>query len=166
MIPIVDRQDVVIGHKERADLTPQDICRVTGLWILNEKGEILCARRAYTKKFDAGRLGNSAAGTVEEGETYESNIIKEAKEELGIDIVAPHTGKKEYIQAQHKFFVQWFWLVIPSETKFVIEEDEVVEVKWLSRDALLEEYQQNPHEFLEIMEHALPAIPTVEEMSK
>ena len=40
---------------------------------------------AFDKKYDPGKWGPSAAGTVEEGETYQSNIIKELQEEIGLE---------------------------------------------------------------------------------
>ncbi|MFA6422790.1 MAG: NUDIX domain-containing protein, partial [Candidatus Buchananbacteria bacterium] len=83
-IIIVNENDEAIGHKERNELDFSDIYRVSGLWITNLKGEILLAQRAFTKNHDPGKWGPAAAGTVEEGEDYETNILKEAEEELGL----------------------------------------------------------------------------------
>ena len=83
-IIIVDEDDNIIGSKERNSIVSGDIYRVSALLIENSKGEILLAQRALTKKHDPGKWGPPVAGTVEEGETYESNIVKEAEEELGL----------------------------------------------------------------------------------
>lgn len=79
-IPIVNEQDEIIGYKDRKDRNTVDITRITGLWLWNEKGEVLLAQRALSKDINPGLWGPAVAGTVEEGETYESNIIKEAEE--------------------------------------------------------------------------------------
>ncbi len=83
-IPIVNEQDEIIGYKDRKDRNLVDITRVSALWITNEDGEILLAQRGLNKTHSPGLWGPAVAGTVEEGETYESNIIKEAEEEIGL----------------------------------------------------------------------------------
>jgi len=89
-IIIVDENDNPIGLKERGTLDyDKDIYRVSALWITNSKGQILIARRALTKKQNPGKWGPGVAGTIDEGETYDSNIIKEAKEELGLQNIKP-----------------------------------------------------------------------------
>ena len=52
-IPIVNEQDEIIGYKERNDLDTKDIIRVTGLWVTSSEGDILLARRALIKKYNA-----------------------------------------------------------------------------------------------------------------
>ena len=81
-IPIVNEEDEIIKIIDSTERMKGDIGRVSALWITNEKGEILLAQRSFTKKRDPGVWDPAVAGTVEEGETYEQNIIKEAEEEL------------------------------------------------------------------------------------
>ena len=78
IIPIVNEQDEIIEYKDRNDRSPEEITRITSLWLGNEKGEVLLAQRAFNKKTSPGLWGPAAAGSVEKGETYDSNIIKEA----------------------------------------------------------------------------------------
>lgn len=77
-IPVVNEQDEIIDYKDRSVLDPRDLCHVTGLWVTDSDGNILLAQRSFKKKHDPGIWGPAVSGTVEEGETYESNIIKEA----------------------------------------------------------------------------------------
>jgi isopentenyldiphosphate isomerase len=74
---IVDESDNVIGAKIRSDILPDDIYRVSCLWLRNPSGEVLLAQRSFDKKNDPGRWGPAVAGTVSENETYEENIRKE-----------------------------------------------------------------------------------------
>lgn len=150
-ICIVNEQDEVIEYRDfEASLTPNDIYRVASLWVTNSKGEVLLARRAYTKSHDPGKWGPAVAGTVEEGETYESNIRKEAAEELGITGVQFEPGKK-YLSRGEKwsYFVQPFYVTLdrPAEA-FVIRKEEVAEVKWFSTEELKQVLTQYPDEFL------------------
>lgn len=136
---IVNDKDEIMGHKPIQDLTPKDIYRVSGLWIENSKGEILLARRAFTKKKDPGMWGPAVAGTVEQGESYEQNIIKEAEEELGLKNIKPKKGPKKRVKSPHNHFTQWFMLKIDKPiNKFKTQKEEVEEVKWFSKSELKE----------------------------
>ena len=147
-IPIVNEQDEIIGYKERKDRNKDEITRVTALWITDKDRNVLLAQRAFTKDYSPGRWGPAVAGTVEEGETYESNIIKEAEEELGLKNVKPLFSHKVLKDSSHKFFGQWFILVIDRDTMIKIQEDEVEQVKWFSRGEIIKLYSQNPDLFV------------------
>src|SRR3989344_4999835 len=82
---IVNDNDEVIGSKNREKIDPQkDIYRVSALWLTNSMGEILLAQRHRNKPKDPGKWGPAVAGTVQKGESYYDNIVKETKEELGL----------------------------------------------------------------------------------
>lgn len=148
---IVDKNDEVIGLKEWENLKNEDIYRVSALWVENSKGEILMARRALSKSHDPNRWGPAVAGTVEEGETYSSNILKEAEEEIGLKNVKFKKGPKIKIMlaGRPRYFLQWYMAKIdkPAE-EFKIQKSEVAEVKWFSKDELKNKLKENPSEFI------------------
>jgi isopentenyl-diphosphate delta-isomerase len=151
-IPIVNEQDEVITMKERKGVGPDDIYRVSALWLKNSKGEFLLARRAFSKSHDPGKWGPAVAGTVEENETYETNIVKEIFEELGLKDLPLQPGPKVFIQGKHKFFDQWFAAVADLDIQdFTISQEEVAEIAWFS----LEEYRklitEKPEQFIPSM---------------
>lgn len=151
-IIIVDKNDKTIAHKERESLKQSDIYRVSALWITNRKGEILLARRALSKSHSPGKWGPAVAGTVEEGETYYSNIIKEAKEELGLENIKPKAGPKIRVAKNYNYFCQWYLLEIDKPAdEFEIQKSEVEELKWISEGQLLKQIQTNPDNFVEAM---------------
>ncbi len=151
---IVDEHDNPIGVKNRKDITGDDIYRVSSLWITNSKGEILLARRAYTESHDPGMWGPAANGTVEEGETYESNIIKEAEEELGLTNLKIEIGEKHESHRTWHYFVQRFRATVdvPIEA-FRYPKDEVAEMKWFTEDELRAAIAKNPDEFLHSVQY-------------
>lgn len=151
-IIIVNIKDTIIDHKERGTLNSEDIYRISALWITNNKGEILLARRSFRKSHDPGKWGSAVAGTVEDGENYHTNIIKEAEEELGLKNIKFKKGPKARVQGRHSFFCQWYVLTLNRvSSKFRIQEDEVEEVKWFSKDFLLKELGDRPDQFLPTM---------------
>lgn len=149
-IPVVDREDNLLGYKDReTELTREDIYRVSYLWLTDTAGRILLARRAYTKSHHPGMWGPAVAGTVEEGETYESNIIKETEEELGLKGIVPIPEQKMFREGEWKYFAQRFSYVVPEGfNNFVIPEKEVAEVGWFTKDELRNAINNNPDEFL------------------
>lgn len=150
-IVIVDKNDNVIGSKEWENLKNEDIYRVSALWIKNSKGEILLARRALSKSHDPNRWGPAVAKTLEEGENYDSNILKGAKEEIGLKNVKFKKGSKSKIElaGRLRYFLQWYTTKIdkPAE-EFKIQKSEVAEVRWFSKEELKKKLQENPNEFI------------------
>lgn len=152
-IILVDENDKVIGSKERGSLDySKDIYRVSALWIMNSKGEILLAKRALNKAHNPGCWGPAVAGTNEMGESYESNIVKEAEEELGIKNSKPKLGPKKRVALRYNYFCQWFLLKVDkSADEFIIQKEEVDHVKWISKKELIKEITDNPEQFVPSM---------------
>ncbi len=147
-IPIVNEQDEIIGYKDRDDKDPKDICRVSGLWITAPSGDILLAQRSFSKKRDPGLWGPAVAGTVEEGETYETNIIKEAKEEIGLSGLKPIIGPKIRRSTSHEYFVQWFMATVDQNYPFKKQDEEVEALRWFTKKEILKLLKEKPEIFL------------------
>ena len=117
-IVVVDENDIEIGFQDRND-DGNFICRVSALWLTNSKGEILMAQRALTKKWGAGKWATAVAGTVDEGETYDSNIVKEIYEELGVTLGLENLtrGSKFFVRGSHDYFLQWYFATLDKAIK-------------------------------------------------
>lgn len=147
---VVDEDDNIIGHKIAGSLGKDDIYRVSALWITNSKGDILLAKRSFKKKQHPGKWGPAVAGTVDEGETYEQNMIKEAEEEIGLKGASFQKGPKVRVSGEFNYFTQWYFFQTDQPlSAFTIQEEEVEEIRWFSRKELLRELSDNPQEFLE-----------------
>lgn len=144
---IVNENDEPIGVKERSQIDwKNDIYRIGGVWLKNSKGEVLIAQRALTKDKDPGKWGPSAAGTVEEGETYESNAYKEAEEELGLRDTELKIGPKQRFYEPRHAFCQWFIGKCDKETdEFKLQEEEVEQVRWIDVDELKKDVEKHPN---------------------
>ncbi len=155
-IIIVNEKDEVIDYKERKTLEREDIYRVSALWVTNSKEEILLARRHRNKKHHPFMWGPAVAGTVDEGESYEENIIKETEEEIGIRNIKPIRGPKVRRSGEYEHFTQWFTLIVDkSANDFKIQEDEVEEVKWFTKKELINSLESSPEQFLPTMQEYL-----------
>lgn len=153
---IVDENDTVIGLKERSKIDhPKDCYRAAALWLTNSKGQILIAQRHINKDKNPGKWGPAAAGTVEEGETYESNIYKEADEEIGLRGVQFTPGPKTRSKAPSNHFTQWFFGACDiSESEFVLQPTEVQAVQWVDKQHLALDIQAHPSKYVPSMLYA------------
>ena len=151
-IIIVDENDKIIGYKNIDTLEKNDIYRVSALWITNSNGQILLARRYSMKSHHPRKWGPAVAGTVDEGETYNENIIKEAEEELGLKNIKPKLGPKTKTDNEYHHFTQLYILSVNMDIdKFKIQEDEVEEIKWVSPEEFEKQLQEHPDEFTPTM---------------
>jgi len=155
-IIIVNENDEIIGHKERETLNQSDMYRVSALWIQNSKDQILLAQRSFDKKNNPGQWGPAVAGTIDEGESYESNIIKEAEEEIGLKNHNFQKSHNNFNNGNHKHFTQWFFALVDKELEqFTIQKEEVEKIKWFTKEELLEEINSSPNKFLKSMKDTL-----------
>ena len=152
IIPVVNEKDRIIGYKDRKEIKTEDIYRVSALWITNSHDEVLIAQRSYTKKNDPGKWGPAVAGTVEKGETYIANIVKEAYEELGLKNIKPKKGPKYRVHGEHNHFGQWYFLNIDKNIKeFKIQAEEVENIKWIAKHILIKDMKNDPSAYLKSM---------------
>ena len=150
-VVIVDRQDRPVGLKNYEAIRYEDIYRVTALWLTDSKsGETLIAQRARTKHNDPGKWAFAVAGTIEEGDTYEGNIIQETAEEIGLTGIEFRSGPKEFVDdGAHKFFCQWFTAEVHKDTvQITMQEDEVDAVRWLPVGDLISDCKAHPDKYV------------------
>ncbi|MEK7190179.1 MAG: NUDIX domain-containing protein [Patescibacteria group bacterium] len=167
IIPIVDENDKFLYYKDSGERDlHKEITRGSALWIINEKKEILVAKRSKNKLHFPNVWGTSVAGSLEKGESYEDNAIKEAKEEIGVNLDKITLGPKKRDADDHEYFAQYFYAKISSDTKFILQESEVDEVCWISLEKLKGWYLKNPEEFLPTFNNSLKIVENHENQNK
>lgn len=152
-IQIVNAQDEVIGVKERTEVDySNDIYRVSALWLTNSKGQTLLARRALVKDKDPGKWGPAVAGTIDEGETYDDNIYKEAIEEIGLEGLNFTKTVKMHITHPRNYFCQWFTASTDRDaSSFTMQADEVDALEWVDIEQLKQELSSTPDKYVPAM---------------
>lgn len=134
---VVDENDNAIGAKTKAEISREELYRVAALWIVNSRGENLLAKRSLSKSHDPGAWGPAVAGTVEEHETYEQNIVKEIDEEIGLQNLQLTTGPKIRIEGAYNYFAQYFIALVDlAPDAFKPRPGEVDEVRWFTTQEL------------------------------
>lgn len=148
-IIIVDENDEIIGSAEREKVIRESIYRVSALWMENSRGEILLAQRSFSKKHSPGKWGPAVSGTNDEGETYDSNIIKEAEEEIGLKDCQFEKIHKTRVSRTYNYFCQWYRIVLDRDlSEFKIDPAEVEAIKWFSKEELKKAIEAEPEKFI------------------
>ncbi len=147
---VVDKDDNFVGLKPRDEIDFQnDYYRISGIWVTNGKNQVLIAQRKLTKDKDPGKWGPAAAGTLEEGETYEANAYKEAEEEIALTGVKFTLGPKMTFEQPRHSHLQWFMAQTDRrEDEFIPQPTEVERVMWINENALVQDVAKNPDKYV------------------
>jgi isopentenyldiphosphate isomerase len=141
-LDIVDEQDRVIGSMSRAEAYQKKIfssLRASWLMIKNSRGELWIPRRHFSKKILPGALDGSVAGHVSTGESYEQALVREAAEEVGIDLTTlPYRliGKLDPHVEGTFCFMQVYEVSLEAVPKW--NHDDFAEYYWLTPQAIVD----------------------------
>lgn len=93
ILDLVNENDEVIGQITRTETYTSGIrnFRVVDAFIRNSEGKLFVPRRHPNKRMFPRALDSSVGGHVTSGDTYYETLVREAEEELNLDITPiPH----------------------------------------------------------------------------
>lgn len=143
LIDVVDENNNLTGKIEDKDIvhTKGMWHREVAAWIMNQNGEVLIQKRVATKKHDPNKWALTA-GHLDAGEELKNGIIREIKEELGIDVLPEKLElimiEKNESLTNKRFSYRFFVFVDKSISDFILQEDEVADVKYITLEELKE----------------------------
>lgn len=153
---LVDQNDKEVGHKKLDALDENDIVRVSALWITNNHGEILLAKRPINKRSDPNRWGPSVATVLEKGQTYLSAIKQATKQEIGLEGFVANESNKVLVTGYNNFYCQLFSTKLDLAIDTIeLDQEEVQEVKWFSRGEIDKLLLDNPNNFVQAFDKYL-----------
>ena len=140
LLDVVDDKDNLTGK-----VVDREIVHKEGLWhreagviILNENNEMLLEKRAPTKKQSPNKWA-LCAGHIDAGENPDGTIVREIKEEIGIDVsinelkfltVYKRTVKFNNEQYNNAFLWTYLYKTNKKVSDYTIQEEELSEVKY------------------------------------
>lgn len=131
-----NRQKTGAAH-ERGKPIPQGLYHlVVSAWVVNSQGEYLMSQRHPNKPYPM--YWECTGGSVLAGESSLQGAIREVKEELGLSLDAS-TARLIYQtrrEASQDFYDVWLFHADVSISDLKLQTDEVINVQWLSKDAL------------------------------
>lgn len=133
-LTIVDRNDNVIGFKNRKDCHCNNgiIHRAIAIAIFNSKGHILIQKRGRNKDIYPGYYTLSATGHVDKGESYFNSAIRELREELGITPKIVEIGKHLTTTKDQSEMIKVYKAIYEGPLR--INKSEVESVQFISRE--------------------------------
>lgn len=151
---LVDKQDNEVGYKKRESIESTDRPRVIGLWIENEKDEILIAKRPYDKKRDPAKWGPAVASLVKKDTTYRKCLLESAQKEIGLKSFDFEEKDKILIEGYNNFYIQWFYTRLnKSIGDFKLDSNEVSELRWVKKSDLEKEVKEKPFMFVQAFDN-------------
>lgn len=149
---IVDKNDQIVGHKPWKEIDwSKDKVRASSVWLEDSRGNVLMQKRGEHMEFNPGKLTFAVGGINDEGDTYESAAVREAKEEIGLDLVdLQELGVIPFYEKKRNGFINYFKAVISGDCPNInFDPNEVAGIEWFSKDELRKLMKENPDMFVD-----------------
>jgi isopentenyldiphosphate isomerase len=147
MFDIVDDRNRPLGlqkSRREAHATLRYWHRVTHIWVVNDKKEILCQQRSFNKDVNPGKWQSFFGGHLKAGQSYTDNAVEELREELGIQINPDRLVPVRILKNEPaKHFGQVYllrWNDVSGELRF--RDSEVASVRWMSIEEIKSQMEQ------------------------
>lgn len=110
-------------------------------FIINSNKEILLQKRSPNKRYSPNKYG-LCAGHVIAGEKLITSLMREIKEEIGVDIkesdLIPFGDKEYFKDTTNSHFTYFYYAILDlSIDEFTIQEEELTEVRWFKIDEII-----------------------------
>lgn len=153
LVDIYDKNGAPTG-----EILPREIAIQSGalikafqIWILNDQNQVLIQRRSPKKVHDAGMI-DLCSGHVQSGELETQAVMREIKEELGVNAIKPREFSnirkvgservdfRKYGRAGN-YITPWYCLKLNRQipdSDFSLQDDEVESVEWIPYEEVKE----------------------------
>ncbi|CAM3899052.1 GNAT family N-acetyltransferase [Mesobacillus thioparans] len=125
-------------HERGQEMKPGDHHLVVHVWIVNDDGQFLIQKRQPWKIGFPNMWDCSAAGSAIMGDDSEQAAIREAKEEIGIDLDMERAERLFTVKFLEGFDDVWLVRQNVALEDLNLQEEEVAEAKWASEEEIKE----------------------------
>lgn len=129
------RREPLNKTTERYERINGEYCQYAHVWIMNNKKEFLIQKRSPNKKIYPNKW-SITGGAVDAGETSLEGALREAKEEIGIDIDKEKMEFMLSFKRIHGFVDVWLVKQNVDLKDVVLQKEEVADVKWVTKEEL------------------------------
>jgi isopentenyl-diphosphate delta-isomerase type 1 len=145
---VVNERDEVVGQKPRGEVHRLGLMhRATHILVFNSHGQVFLQKRSMKKDRQPGVWDSSASGHLNRGEEYDTCAIREAREEIGLNLEqAPQRLFKLGASAETDQEHVWVYRC-QAEGPFQLDPEEVDEGRWFTRQQVAQWIQQRPEDF-------------------
>jgi isopentenyldiphosphate isomerase len=144
---VVNERDEVIDRKPRSEVHRLGLLhRAVHVLVFNSRGQIFLQKRSMNKDRQPGLWDSSASGHVDSGEDYDVTAVREAREEIGLQL--KETPRRLFkIAACEETDQEFVWVYrCESEGPFELNADEIECGGWFSPDEVSRWISERPQE--------------------
>lgn len=147
-LAVVDDRDIIIGRLPRREIHASGLRhRAVHILVFNDHEQLFLQKRSMKKDLNKGLWDTSAAGHVDDGETYDSCAPRELSEELGITAELQPLFKLDATPELGMEFIQVYRCL--HNGPFELAEDEIDEGAWLTVPEISERVDRNDTQLTE-----------------
>ena len=145
---VVNERDEVIGRKPRSEVHRLGLMhRATHVLVFNKRGEVFLQKRSMKKDRQPGLWDSSASGHVDSGEDYDSCVVRELREEIGLE-VSKVPRRLFKLAAGPETDQEHVWVYrCEAEGPFQLHPDEIERGDWFEPDDVTRWMKERPHDF-------------------
>lgn len=125
---LVDEENRVIGSAARNEChgNPAFLHRAVHVMIEDSKGRIFLQKRSLEKDIQPGKWDTSVGGHLDQGESYLKAAVREAAEELGVELKEPEFLYQYIMRSDRESqFIQTFGMI--HDGPFALQKSEISE---------------------------------------
>lgn len=142
LLAVVDQHDRIIDRRPRSEIHALALRhRAVHILVFNDLGQLLLQKRSMKKDLNKGLWDSSAAGHVDNGETYAACAPRELLEELGVSADLAELFKLEPTPALGMEFIQVYRC--RHNGPFSPAADEIDDSRWLEPDEVNQRVEEN-----------------------
>lgn len=152
LLDILDENGKLTGKKEERSIVHQKgLWHIhVGVWIMNEKGEVLFQKRSANKKVNPNRWTRTG-GHVDSGEVPLVGVHREVQEEIGVNIPLDkfefiNIEKNNTTHSKH-FTYNYFVRVNYKIEDYTMQKEEVADLKYITIEDMEKAIQENDRNY-------------------
>jgi isopentenyldiphosphate isomerase len=145
---VVNERDEVIDRKPRSEVHRLGLMhRATHVLVFNTHGEVFLQKRSMKKDRQPGLWDSSASGHVDSGEDYDTCVVRELREEIGLQ-VSKVPERLFKLTASPQTDQEHVWVYrCEAEGPFQLHPDEIERGDWFEPEEVTRWMKERPQDF-------------------
>ena len=165
---VVNGQDEIVGQAPRREVHAKKLLhRAVHVLVFNSRGQLFLQKRSMSKDTAKGKWDSSSSGHVDSGEDYDTCVVREVWEEIGLKL--PQTPERILrIEACAETGNEFVWVYrCESEGPFTLHLEEIERGEWFTLEEISRWMAERPGDFARsfvliwglVVNAKLPALP-------
>ena len=145
---VVNERDEIVGQRTRSEVHRLGLMhRATHVLVFNARGQVFLQKRSMKKDRQPGVWDSSASGHLNRGEHYDACVVREAREEIGLQLNAV-PRRLFMLPASAETDQEHVWVYrCETEGPFKLDPEEIESGDWFTPDEVARWMAERPQDF-------------------